>query len=351
MLTAAQAQNLPDYTSVFVNDFADILSPETEAQLTAMLQEARDARDHEMAVVTINRRSDYGSFRDIADFSKDLFNKWGVGNAERNDGILMVVAVQDRDVRIALGTGYPARWDGIATRIIERDMLPRFRSNEYERGILDGTRASLAQLDMQSNTLPKLSFGERVEFWIDNNSGLAIPIIIVLVMTFPFVGMALPFAFFYGVRALIRMRPKKCPECGRVMLRLGDVQEDQYLTAGQILEEKLDAKNYGVWFCKHDEHLTIIGYPKWRKRHSACPNCKYHTYETRRTNLVAASYTSGGRDQLDSHCENCGHTETRVVDTPRRERSSSSSSGGSGRRSSSSFGGGSSSGGGGSGSW
>lgn len=78
MTGLAAAQNLPDFDSVLVNDFADILSPETETQLAQMLQDARNQRDHEMTVVTINSVDDYVSGASIEAFSKDLFNAWSV---------------------------------------------------------------------------------------------------------------------------------------------------------------------------------------------------------------------------------------------------------------------------------
>ena len=344
-----QSQDLPEWDSLYVNDYADILSDEVEAQLTEMIRSRWEARDHQMTVVTVPEMARYGDYSRIEELGKDLFNHWGIGNAETNDGVLLLVAVGDRKVRIQLGDGYPARWDGIAKRIIDRDILPEFRDNQFEQGILNGTRASLAQLDMSNGVEPELTLIERFNFWLNERPGLVIPALMVVVLSFPFVALALPFLLFRGIRGLIRRRPRKCPECGRIMLRLGDAQEDQYLEAGQILEEKISAKDYGVWFCEHDEHLTIVGYPRLRSRHKACPECGYHTYETRRTTMRPPTYNSEGLARLDSNCIKCGHSAVRDVSIPRRTRSSSSSSGSG--SSSGGFGGGSSSGGGASGSW
>lgn len=344
--SAAWAQdNLPDFDSVFVNDFADILSEETEAKLTQMLQAARNERDHEMTVVTIQSRADYGQFRDIAKFSKDLFNKWGVGNAERNDGLMLVVAVKDRDMRIALGSGYSARYDGKAKRIIDSVLIPAFKAGNMEKGILNGTRASLDQLQLDTRDPSELSYKERFHRWSADN-----PLGGVLAWIGGFIGLiASPFLAFFGIRWGARNMPRNCPECGRVMVRLGDVQEDQYLDAGQLVEERVNSKNYGVWVCQHDDHVTIKGYPKMWSSHAACPNCKYHTYEGRRTVLRDSTYSSTGLARLDHTCHNCSHEASRDVSIPVKVQSSSSSGGGGGGGSS--FGGGSSSGGGASGSW
>ena len=343
LTSAAQAQSLPDYDNVFVNDFADILSPETEEKITRMLQQARTLRDHEMTVVTIDSRHDYGGFSSIASFSKQLFNKWGVGNAERNDGIMMVIAVKDRDMRIALGSGYRARYDGIAKRIIDSVVIPAFKDGEMERGIIDGTRASLDRLQLDMRPASELSAKERFSRWGEHN-----PVGYVLSWFGGIIALfASPFLAFFGIRWGVRNAPKSCPECGRVMTRLGDVQEDQYLEEGQILEEQMKSKDYGVWVCQYDDHVTIKAFPKMFGSVGACPNCRYHTYDTRRTVMRSATTSSTGLARLNSTCHHCGHEATRDVTIPRVTQSSSSSSGGGG----SSFGGGSSSGGGASGSW
>lgn len=341
----AQAETYPRWQSIYVNDFADVISAEGEAQLAGMLQAARDERDHEVTVVTIDRLSDYGWNGTIERYAMNLFNDWGVGNAERNDGILILVSIGDREVRIALGSGYPARFDGLATRIIGRDMLPEFRDGNYEAGIIAGTEASLIDLRPYDRSAPLTS----LERWKEErriigdyaqNNPIIAGILAILA------GIA---GIFGGRRALYH-RPRKCPECGRRMRRLGDVQEDQYLNESQILEEKLKSKDYGVWICEHDEHVTVVGKPKWFSSHKACPNCGYKTYETKQTTLRASTTTLGGLARLDHTCLNCQHADSEQITLPLKPDSSSSSygssSGGGG-----SFGGGSSSGGGGSGSW
>ncbi len=348
----ASAQDLPAYSNVYVNDFADILSPETEATLTAMIEAARAECDHEMTVVTITSVDDYTPGLSIERFAKTLFNTWGVGNAERNDGIMLVVAVKDREMRIALGSGFRARFDGLATRIIERDMVPEFKAGRMEQGVIAGTRESLAQLRIDAVLPEPQGFEEKFGRFLEEHTGLGIFLVMVGVLSFPLIAVMGPFLMFGGLKWLIHRRPRKCPECDRIMLRLGEAQEDQYLDAGQIAEEEVKSKNYGVWFCEHDEHLTIIGYPKMFSRHKACAECGYHTCETQSTTLRAATTLSGGLKRVVKTCSHCGHQSSKEVATARITKTTSSSSGfSSGGGSSSSFGGGSSSGGGGSGSW
>ncbi len=58
-------------------------------------------------------------------FATRLFNHWGIGNADRNDGILLLVAKKDRKVRIELGKGYPSSYDARAKEIIDTVIVPR----------------------------------------------------------------------------------------------------------------------------------------------------------------------------------------------------------------------------------
>lgn len=370
---AASAQDKPAYPqhyTVLTNDFADILSPEAEAMINAEINAAREQRGREMTVVTIRSRKDYAPSSDIGSFSKALFNGWGIGNVELNDGILLLVAIEDREVRIALGAGYPARQDGIAARIIQSKIIPAFKEGRVADGILAGTRAALAQLHMPGEapaaaitTVPEtapqvqvveqppepqdqgaLGLIDRMTHAAGDNPVLA-----------GIMALVTAIAGFFGYHGVQRYRPRKCPQCNGVMLRLGEAQEEQYLDHGQLVEEQVSSRDYGVWFCPEDEHVTVMGFRTLFSRHKACPNCKYHTYETARETLSHATTMSMGIVQLHHSCRNCGHTATEKKSTPMLNKSSSSSSSGrsgfSGSSSSSSFGGGSSSGGGASGSW
>jgi len=105
--TAEEKPPYPAFYSGLTNDFANILSDEAEARINAELQAARDSRGLEMAVVTIRSREDYAPSTGIAQFAARLFNGWGIGRPDINDGILLLVAIEDREMRIALGSGYP----------------------------------------------------------------------------------------------------------------------------------------------------------------------------------------------------------------------------------------------------
>lgn len=136
---AALAQPYPQPASDTVSDFANLLPPGAEARISEILQTARDQTGIHITVVTMDRIRNFGAgSQSIETYSKNLFNAWGVGDPARNDGILMLIAKDDREMRIALGTGYDAPYDGLAQRSIDSVMLPLFRNNRYPEGIEAG---------------------------------------------------------------------------------------------------------------------------------------------------------------------------------------------------------------------
>lgn len=141
------AQAMPQPLSDGISDFADLLTPDQEISLTKSLQDGRDATGVHVTVVTMGRIADYGGQgQSIETYAKNLFNLWGVGDAKRNDGILILVAKDDRAVRIALGDGFDAVYDGTAQRVIDSVMLPAFRDGNYGLGIILGAQLTYAQL-------------------------------------------------------------------------------------------------------------------------------------------------------------------------------------------------------------
>ena len=76
----------------------------------------------------------------MEDYATDLFNTWGIGKKDRDNGVLILVAVQDRAMRIEVGYGLEGILpDGLAGAVIREAFLPRFRNDDYRTGLLEGT--------------------------------------------------------------------------------------------------------------------------------------------------------------------------------------------------------------------
>ena len=131
----ALAQDFPSPTGNLVNDFANVLSPGAETQLENRLLQLEKDTSAEVSVVTIVSLGD----ENIDDYAVGLFEKWGIGKKGKDNGVLFVVAVNERKVRIEVGYGLEAvLTDGRAGRILDSKVLPSFRDGNYETGIFAG---------------------------------------------------------------------------------------------------------------------------------------------------------------------------------------------------------------------
>ena len=84
---------------------------------------------------------------DVATFTKDLANKWGIGRKDYDDGVVLLVAPNERKVRIAVGYGLEkSLTPDLCKQIIDQQMLPRFREGDLAGGIEAGAKALIARL-------------------------------------------------------------------------------------------------------------------------------------------------------------------------------------------------------------
>ena len=96
-----------------------------------------------MVVVTVPTLSG----RDVADYTRDLSNRWGIGRKGDNDGVVLLVAPVEHKVRIAVGYGLEGKLThDVCQQIIDKTMLPRFRDGDLPGGIEAGTDAIIARL-------------------------------------------------------------------------------------------------------------------------------------------------------------------------------------------------------------
>ncbi len=114
-----------------VNDIAHVLTPEQIEALERKLVAYDDSTSNQIVVVTIPSTNDYA----IDDVALGILRKWGVGNKEKDNGIVILAAIADRKVWIATGYGMEGVVPDItAQTIIDYDVLPNFRSGNYYRG-------------------------------------------------------------------------------------------------------------------------------------------------------------------------------------------------------------------------
>ena len=129
----------------WVNDYAGVISPEQEAKITSLIVELEAKTGAEIAVLTIPSTEG----EPIFDYAMRVAESWKVGKKGKDNGVLVVVAVQDRKMFILVGYGLEGILpDGLVGEIRDRYILPYFRQGKYGEGIFQGVNA-LAQIIAQ----------------------------------------------------------------------------------------------------------------------------------------------------------------------------------------------------------
>lgn len=145
----APAQYVP------VNDFAGLLTTAQIDLLAQQMQQYRDTSGHVLVIITHTNLTDAitGEDNSIEEAALHYFNKWKIGDKNRNDGVLILVAKQERKVRIATGKGIDdVLTDGICQSIIDNDIVPRFKEKRYYEGLMAAVQSIEQTLSPRAET-------------------------------------------------------------------------------------------------------------------------------------------------------------------------------------------------------
>ena len=327
----ASIPNPREQNGTWVSDVAGALRADTVARLNNTIAAFERATGIEIAVVVM--RSLDGS--SIEEAAARLFAMWGIGKKDRDNGLLFLWSTGDRRVRVEVGYGLEGVLpDGKAGAILDADVIPRFKSGEFDEGVVAGVDALLAAARNENVELPAAATESYDE---DSDGSLSIWL--------PLLG-SIPIGLgsLIGFRKWRRFRRRHCPQCQARMLLLSDSDDDALLQEGQVAEERLGSVDYDVWKCPSCSHHFTLRYPKWLTQYGKCPQCANRTQSSTEHVIEAATTSSSGSARVVEQCAFCSFTREYTKVLPQiTESSSSSSSGGS---SGSSFGGGSSGGGG-----
>lgn len=131
---------IPAAMDNYVNDFAGLLPEAERLELSRTLAAVESQTGIEITVVTTRRLSTYGGM-DAEALARRFFNVWGVGNRKSNDGILILVATEDRRMAIEVGDGWGTRLKSGLGDAIRNGFAPHFKKNRFPEGIVAGTLA------------------------------------------------------------------------------------------------------------------------------------------------------------------------------------------------------------------
>ncbi len=142
---ALAAPTFPELSGRRVVDEANLLQPAEEAALTEKLAALEQSSSDQLVVVTVPDLQGY----EIEEYGYQLGRHWGIGQSETNNGVLLIVAPNERKVRIEVGYGLEGiLTDALSSVIIQERILPRFRADDYPGGIVAGVDALVEQLSL-----------------------------------------------------------------------------------------------------------------------------------------------------------------------------------------------------------
>ncbi len=143
---AAQEFPPPPDPPRLVNDFTGLLTDEEQQTLERKLVAFNDSTGTQIAIVTINSLHGY----DVAEYSFELAESWGIGQEGEHNGILVLIAPNERRMFIATGYGVEGFVpDAIAKRIVEGTLKPNFRNESYFVGLDQATNLLIGLLSGQ----------------------------------------------------------------------------------------------------------------------------------------------------------------------------------------------------------
>ncbi len=327
----------------YVSDMANVMSASARQQADSLLAQMWRETSAEPVVVIVPNLDG----ADENDYATDLFKLWGIGKNDKDNGVLMLISIDDR--RAVIRTGYGAEGvlpDAICATILRNDLFPRFRQADYDGGILaslttmakvmtsDEAREELMSAQANDANAAADDTDEFFSFYLGFCAMMAMVMLIVVVVNYSSarkrptaqaysslqtlwlpslvvavlsLGMALPvFLMLVLMMRHVRLHKRLCPNCATRMKRVDEENDNLYLTPSQDAEEMLNSVDYDVWLCPNCNETDIIPYVNRSKAYAVCPQCSARaaTLVTRRTIQAPTVFTEGRGVEI-YQCLNC----------------------------------------------
>lgn len=365
MLVAVLAAQAATYTPATVPDVhrADrrdfvanpdgILSPAAVATMNAALDSMRRNLTVEPMVVAVDNITDPD---DADQFATELFGLWGLGKADKDNGLLILVVKDIRKVVIRTGYGLEGALPDITCgRIIRQVIAPEFRRDNYDAG-LAGAVGVIGEILSDPAVAEEYRSGERDADEAADSDDKDFFTFYIMFACFGAIIMLLAFVLEYATvrkkddyekyRALAGWKPlylilsaaglgipliatiplilslnhwrnhtRKCPSCGTRMQKVDEVHDNDYLTPSQDLEERIGSVDYDVWLCPSCGETDILPYNSQTTAYVECENCHARTSRLVRERVVQRPTSSRkGRGVREYECLNCHHRNNKYYD-------------------------------------
>lgn len=129
----------------YINDFGQLLNDDEEQELTKIAAAFEQRTTAQLAVVTIETIK---PFENIESYATKLFNTWGIGRKDKNNGVLLLIAVKDRRVRIEVGYGLERKLSNSRCKeILRTGVTPRLRESAYYKAMKTGMELIIEEIE------------------------------------------------------------------------------------------------------------------------------------------------------------------------------------------------------------
>lgn len=328
----------------FISNPDAIISPATQVRIDSTLSRLRRTTTAEMVAVVVEDIDG----EDIDTYANKLFNLWGLGKKDNNNGVLLLVARDARKAVIRTGPGVEGILpDATCGRILRNQMFPHFKEGDYDAGILaavDAIAAQLGDAEAAAEIHSQLSDADyENDDSVDAFKGyltisLIVTIIIAIIilskifsmhnkssydkytafenwraplLVLSFGGLGVPLLVTLPLLLAMRYwrnKPRRCPNCGKKMIKIDEVHDNDYLTPAQDCEERIGSVDYDVWHCENCGETDIFPFVNKSMPLIECDNCHARTAKLTADKIVVQPTTTHeGIGVKEFTCLNCHH--------------------------------------------
>lgn len=366
----------------YVSDPTNILSGGDVSKINRIIGEIEKVSGAQVAIVMLPSIGE----ENPKEFSTALFNKWGIGQKNSDNGLMILTVMDQRRTEFETGLGTEAVIpDAICYKIGMQELVPHYKLGNYGAGVV-AALVKVQEILQNPEVVAEFQHNEKIYadpegfsplYWyilaaLIFHLGLIIWILLTLfnkedlydkymsirptrgwwfMIPFP-----IPYilAYFLIGRLLKKLRNHErfSKINGNPMRKLTEEEEDDFLEQGHIVEEEIGAVDYDVWVDENGDDVLILRYAKWFSKYKNCIKCNFKTYFLAHTLVIEnATYSRSGIAEIIHECKNCGYQKIVEKTIPRKQRGGSGGGSGGGGGGGGSWGGGSSGGGGGGVSW
>lgn len=343
---------------VYVADPEGRVSASAKSEVNDVLSRLRQATSAEVAVAVVPSIGDMP----IEDFSEKLFTRWGLGKSDKDNGVLIVIALDQRRARIQTGYGVEGVLPDIsAKKIVERSIISNMREGNLDAAVTASVN-DVATVLTDPVAAEELKSSQK-DAWETSSGGITgediSTFIRWLIWTFFLFSLGLLIYDMFRVRGKDRYRkamiwhnhrsaywilaacslglglipagiaewlryrarnkPITCGVCGTKMRKLNEEEDNALLSPSQDLEERLKTVDYDVWECPACGAVERYPFRAKQLKYSECPNC--HTVamcEVYDHTLTPATTRSEGTGEKVYECQFCHHQNRRRYRIPKK---------------------------------